>query len=190
MHSVFMQHRNKGKLSIINAEHGRFDDLPDGRYIVFEKGERIQGHPGTFNYVVEEFDEYALKIKEKNLSTFVTSAALDSAMLWKSTVKKEVAELQNRLVIPLGIMLLGFIAVPLSRISPRGGVYGSMLLGFLIYFSYGNLSNVAQSWVIKGSIPVWPGIFWVNLVLFVVGLVFLANWYGFRWLSLAIRQRV
>jgi lipopolysaccharide export system permease protein len=190
MHSVFMQHRKKKKLSIINAEHARFDDLPEGRYIVFEKGERIQGHPGSFNYVVEEFNEYALKIKEKALSTFVTPSGLDSAKLWKSSVKKEIAELQSRLVTPLGILLLGFIAVPLSRISPRGGVYGSMLLGFLIYFSYGNLSNVAQSWVIKGSIANWPGIFWVNLVLFVIGLVFLANWYGFRWLILTIRQRV
>ena len=190
MHSVFVQHRQKNKLSIINSEHGRFEDLPTGNYIVFERGERIQGHPGDFDYEIEVFNEYAVKIKEKALSTFLSPSALDSAMLWKSTVKKEIAELQNRLVIPLGIMLLGFIAVPLSRISPRGGVYGSMLLGFLIYFSYGNLSNIAQSWVIKGSIPSWPGIFWVNLILFFIGLLLLANWYGYRWLILTVRQRI
>ncbi len=190
MHSVFVQNRQKNKLSIINAERSRFEDLPEGRYMIFENGERIQGHPGDFEYVVEIFNEYAVKIKERALSAYVTPSALNSAKLWKSAVKKEIAELQNRLVVPLGVMLLGFIAVPLSRTSPRGGVYGSMLLGFLIYFSYGNFSNVVQSWVIKGSIPAWPGIFWVNLVLFIVGIVLLANWYGYRWLLLTIKQRV
>jgi len=92
--------------------------------------------------------------------------------------------------LPFTILLLAFLAVPLAKISPRGGIYGSMLMGFLIYFSYGNLSGVAQSWVIKGSIPSWPGIFWVNLLLFIIGLLILANWYGYRWLILNIKKRI
>jgi lipopolysaccharide export system permease protein len=190
MHAVFVQNRQKNKLSIINAEKSHFEDLPGGRYMVFENGERIQGHPGDFDYIVEMFNEYAVLIKERALATYVTPYAVASSTLWKSTVKKEITELQNRLVLPLGILLLAFIAVPLARISPRGGIYGSMLLGFLIYFSYGNLSGVAQSWVVKGSIPAWPGIFWVNLLLFVIGLLLLANWYGYRWLIDTIREKV
>lgn len=190
MHTVFVQDRQKNKLSIINAEQSRFEDLPGGRYMIFEKGERIQGHPGDFDYVVEVFDEYAARIKERALSTYLTPNAVASSVLWKSTVKKEITELQNRLVLPLGILLFAFIAVPLARISPRGGIYGSILLGFLIYFSYGNLSGVAQNWVIKGSIPTWPGIFWVNLLLFVIGLLLLANWYGYQWLIITIKKRI
>ena len=63
------------------------------------------------------------------------------------------AELQRRFSIPLGMLLLSFIAVPLAQIAPRGGVYGNMLVGFLIYFSYGNLLRVSQSWVINETIP-------------------------------------
>ncbi len=70
----------------------------------------------------------------------------------------DIAELQRRFSVPLGILLLSFIAVPLAQLSPRGGVYGNMLVGFLIYFSYGNLVRVSQSWVISGTIPSWLGI--------------------------------
>jgi lipopolysaccharide export system permease protein len=190
MHSVFVQNRKKNKLSIISAELGRFEELPGGRYMIFENGERIQGKPGDFDYTIEKFKEYAVKIEESTLPMSATPRAASSDTLWKSKGKRELAELQDRLTVPLGILLLGFIAVPLSRISPRGGIYGSMLMGFLIYFSYGNLSGVAQSWVIKGSIPTWPGMFWVNLLLFFIGLLLLANWYGFQWLILTIKQKV
>jgi lipopolysaccharide export system permease protein len=189
MHSVFVQDRKKDKLSIISAEQSRFEDLPGGRYMIFENGERTQGHPGDLDYIIEIFKEYAVRIEERALSTYLTPNALSSSVLWKATKKDEITELQNRLSLPLCILLLALIAVPLARVSPRGGIYGSVLLGFLIYFSYGNLSGVAQSWVIKGSISTWPGIFWVSLVLFVIGLLLLANWYGYQWLILTIKNR-
>lgn len=189
MHSVFVQDRKTDKLSIVTAEQSHFEELPGGHYMIFEHGERIQGHPGDFDYVIEAFNEYAVKIQEKAISAHVTSSARKTSALWASTVKADTAELQSRLSLPLGILLFAFIAVPMAKISPRGGIYGSMLMGFLIYFSYGNLSGVAQSWVIKGSIPAWPGMFWVNLVLFAVGLLLLANWYGYPWLITAIRKR-
>lgn len=190
MHSVFVRTRKENKSSTISAELGHFEELPGGRYMFFENGERIQGKPGDFDYTIEKFKEYAVKIEESTLPLNATLKAASSDTLWKSKGTREIAELQDRLAVPLGILLLCFIAAPLSRISPRGGIYGSMLMGFLIYFSYGNLSGAAQSWVIKGSIPTWPGMFWVNLLLFFIGLLLLANWYGFRWLILTIKQKV
>lgn len=190
MHSVFVQDRKTDKLSIVTAEHSRFEELPGGRYMVFENGERVQGHPGDYDYAIEVFEEYAVKIQERAVSALLTPNAQTSSALWKSTAPRDVAELQNRLSLPLGILLLAFLAVPLAKISPRGGIYGSISLGFLIYFSYGNLSSVTRSGVIKGSIPAWPGIFWVSLLLLATGLLLLANWYGYRWLITAFRKKV
>ena len=190
MQSVFLQDRKKKHLSIITSEHSHFEDLPGGRYMVFENGERIQGHPGDYNYVIEKFKEYAVIIEEKAVSNSFNSKAMASQTLWKSTTAKDVAELQNRLTLPLTILLFAFIAVPLAKISPRGGIYGSVMLGFLIYFSHGNFSGIAQSWVIKASIPVWPGVFWANLGLFLVGLLLLANWYGVQWVVQSVKKWV
>jgi lipopolysaccharide export system permease protein len=190
MQSVFVQNRKKNNLSIITSENSRFEDLPGGRYMVFENGERIQGHPGDYNYIIEKFKEYAVIIEEKAVSSSLNAKAVTSGQLWDSTAAKDIAELQNRLSLPLTILLFAFLAVPLAKSSPRGGIYGSVMLGFLVYFSHGNFSGITQSWVIKGSIPVWPGVFWANLSLFVIGLFLLANWYGFQWAALSIKKWV
>ncbi len=182
MNSVFVQDRRKNRLNIINAEHSYYQELPGGLYMVFENGENIQGKPGDYNYVIEKFTEYSVRIEERALSTYLSPSAVDTAKLWQSKVKQNVAELEDRIDKPLGVLLLSFLAVPLSRISPRGGIYGSMMLGFLIYFSYGNFSGVMHSWIVKGKVDNWPGVFWVHLLLLAVGIALLTNWYGHRWL--------
>jgi lipopolysaccharide export system permease protein len=183
MHQVFVQHRQGKRLAIINAEAGRLEDLPDGRYVILENGERIQGLPGTVNFELEQFAEYAVRIDTKeSTSRELGQASVASDVLLDSDKIVDIAELQRRFSIPMGILLLSFIAVPLAQISPRGGVYGNMLVGFLIYFSYGNLIRVSQSWVIKQTIPAWLGVFGVNTLLLLIGGVLLARLYGWRWL--------
>jgi lipopolysaccharide export system permease protein len=190
MNQVFVQNRQHGNVEIINAETGRLEELPDGHYMILENGERIQGQPGTLNYVIEQFVEYAVRLdaKEKAVNFSREAVAVDD--LVNSSQIIDVAELQRRFSIPLGIMLLSFIAVPLAQLSPRGGVYGNMLVGFLIYFSYGNLVRISQSWVMNGTIPSWLGIWGVNFLLLLIGGVLLARLYGWQWLMMKVREKV
>ena len=190
MHKVFVQNRQHGNVGIINAEAARMKDLPDGRYIIFENGERVQGQPGSLNYVIEQFVEYAVRIETKVSAATLNRQALAVDLLWGSDVKTYTAELQRRFSIPLGALLLSFIAVPLAQIAPRGGVYGNMLVGFLIYFSYGNLIRVSQSWVMNGTIPAWLGGSGVNVLLLLVGSFLLARLYGWQWLVMELRRKV
>ena len=190
MHNVFVQNRQNGNMDIINAEAARIEDLADGRYIIFENGEQVRGQPGTLNYVIEQFVEYAVRLETKESVVTVNRQALAVDLLWRSKVKAYIAELQRRFSVPLGALLLSFIAVPLAQISPRGGVYGNMLVGFLIYFSYGNLVRVSQSWVMTGAIPAWLGGTSVNVLLLLIGSFLLARLYGWQWLILKIRGKV
>jgi lipopolysaccharide export system permease protein len=116
--------------------------------------------------------------------------ALTVDKLWVSGEPILMAELQRRFSIPLGMLLLSFIAVPLAQIAPRGGVYGNMLVGFLIYFSYGNLLRVSQSWVIKEAIPAWLGASGVNILLLLMGSFLVARLYGWQWLIMKVRRKV
>ena len=190
MTDVFVQNRQHGKVEIINAKAGRLKDLPDGSYMILEQGERIQGQPGAVNYVIEQFNEYAVRIDTKKTALNFAREAFAIDVLAKSELIMDVAELQRRFSIPAGIMLLSFIAVPLAQISPRGGIYGNMLVGFLIYFSYGNFVRVSQTWVAKEAIPVWVGGFGVNLILLFIGLVLLARLYGGHWLIIKAKAKV
>ncbi len=190
MHNVFVQNRQNGNMDIINADAARIEELADGRYIIFENGEQVRGQPGTLNYVIEQFVEYAVRLETKESVAALNRQALTVDLLWGSKVKAYIAELQRRFSIPLGALLLSFIAVPLAQISPRGGVYGNMLVGFLIYFSYGNLVRVSQSWVMTGAIPAWLGGASVNVMLLLIGSFLLARLYGWQWLLIKIRGKV
>lgn len=190
MHNVFVQNRHNANVAIINAESARLKDLPDGKYIIFENGEQVQGQPGTLNYVIEQFVEYAVRIEEKVSVAAINRQALSVDLLWSSDVMLYVAELQRRFSIPLGAMLLSFVAVPLAQISPRSGVYGNMFAGFLIYFSYGNLVRVSQSWVMSETIPAWLGGLGVNVLLLLIGSFLLARLYGWQWLVMKVRGKV
>jgi len=191
MQKVFVQNRQHGKLGIINAEKARLEDLPDGRFIIFEHGEHIQGKPGEPNYVIENFDEYAVRIEEKgSLIKKNPRESIPTAQLWGSKATTDIAELQRRFSIPLGVILLTFIAVPLAQLSPRGGVYGNMIVGFLIYFSYGNLAHITQVWVIKQTIPTWLGAIGIHVFLLLIGLILLIRWYGWKWLMINMKAKV
>jgi lipopolysaccharide export system permease protein len=191
MQKVFVQNRQHGKLGVINSEKAHIQDLPEGRYIVFEKGEHIQGKPGELNYIIEQFAEYSVRLEEKGSPLKKDPReSIPSARLWNSTVSKDIAELQRRISIPIGVILLSFIAVPLAQLSPRGGVYGNMIIGFLIYFIYGNLSHITQVWVIKQTIPNWLGAIGIHVFLLLMGSILLARLYGWQWIIKKIKAKV
>ncbi|MGZ5049991.1 MAG: LPS export ABC transporter permease LptF [Methylobacter sp.] len=188
MHQVFVQHRQGNRLTITNAESGRVEDLPDGRYVILENGERVQGQPGAVNYVRELFTEYAVRLESKESATSLERESMPTAALLSSEQVADIAELQRRFSVPMGVMLLSFIAVPLAQMSPRGGVYGNMLVGFLIYFSYGNLIRVSYSWVMNQTIPSWLGLVGVNSLLLLIGSILVARLYGWKWLLMKFRE--
>ncbi|WP_459989903.1 LPS export ABC transporter permease LptF [Methylosoma difficile] len=191
MHQVFVQQRETGKQAVISARSATLQDLPEGRYIVFTDGQRVQGLPGQLNYTIEEFREYAVRIagQEANLdSSRLAGMAVDA--LWNSRNINNTAELQRRLSIPMSLFLLSFVGVPLAQVAPRGGTYGNILIGFLIYFSYGNFVRLSQLWVANGSMAVWLGGFAVNAFLVLIAAALLGRFYGWRWLWLRALGKV
>ncbi|NOT83183.1 MAG: LPS export ABC transporter permease LptF [Methylococcaceae bacterium] len=181
LQGIFVQDRQHGKLAIVTAASGSMQDLANGRYIVLKGGERVQGFPGTANFITEHFDEYAVRIERQPTEVQYEQEAVNSLILWGSGRLLDLVELQRRFAIPLGIMLLAFLAVPLAKLAPRGGVYGNMLLAFLIYFSYENIRKVAHSWILSNKIPVWTGYAGVYGLLLLVGLILIVRLYGWRW---------
>lgn len=186
MFNVFVQHKQGSKLGVVNAQAGRLEYLPGGLYLILENGERVQGIPGQKDYTIEHFKEYAVLVEKKTVVFSPNLDALPTAKIWNSDNIKEIASLQDRLNIPTGTLLLAFLAVPLAKSSPRGGVYGSLLIAFGIYFAYSNLQRVNHSWVISQTIPAWLGYVWVEALLFGTGLFMLTRLYSWQWIVLKL----
>lgn len=179
--NIFVQHRQKDNtVAIINATTGRLVDLSDGLYMQLFDGERVQGTPGELSYTIEKFEDYSVRIDIKAVPLVLGKQATPFLDIWQSTSGGDLAEIQRRLTIPLGILLLGFIAVPLAELSPNSGVYGNMLVGFLIYFSYSNFSSILQNMVLKQTIPTWLGFVSIHIVLVGIGCFLLAKFWGWQ----------
>ena len=85
--------------------------------------------------------------------------------------------------------MLGLLAVPLAQLTPRGGVYGNVIVAFLIYFSYANLQKISQGWLLKGVLPLWFSLTWVYGLMFLVWLLLLLRFFGLPWIKVIFRQR-
>lgn len=189
MQNVFATNHRTKNIEVINAAYGQLEDLSGGRYIVLENAERVSGKPGQVDVVIERFDKYGLLIeKEKKLPVYHTEALPTKILLSKSSLRHS-AELQRRLAIPLGILMLGLLAVPLAQLTPRGGVYGNVIIAFLIYFSYANLQKFSQGWLLKGVLPLWFSLTWVYVLMFLVWVLLLFRFLGLPRIKVVFRQR-
>lgn len=189
MQNIFVQNRKEENLAIVNAKYGRIKHLSGGLYLLLEQGRRVQGVPGTKNFIIEEFDEYAVRIEKKETQLRERRDGMPTALLWPSNNLLDIAEMQSRLSIPLSTLFLSFLAVPLAKVSPRGGVYGSLIVAFAIYFVYGNLAKISHSWVVNEVIPASVGYFGVYLLLLVLAGFLLLRLYGVKGLAMQFKAR-
>jgi lipopolysaccharide export system permease protein len=90
--------------------------------------------------------------------------ALSMEALTSSVAAIDKAELQWRLHAPLGVIVLALAALPLSRINPRHGQSARILGGTLCVTFYYSVHGVLLTWVEHGRIPVWPGSFWLPMI--------------------------
>lgn len=193
MHNVFVQSRQGDEAGVIIAESGHLKESETGEhFVVLSFGRRYQGIPGQADYIISEFEDYAVKIDEADDAeqAALKREAAPSMTLWQSKTPRELAELQRRFAIPLGVMVLSLLAIPLSRTAPRGGVYGSVLTAFLIYLAYENLQRITQGLLMTQRIPLWLGHSGVYILMLAVTLFFLLRATGPAWLWRRFKSKV
>lgn len=166
--NVFATASVDGRRALLSAAHARQQVDPDNgaRYLVFFDGHRYEGDPGEANYKVISFREHGIRLVTRDV---IASArpryAFTTEHLWRSTQPGDQAELQWRIAVPITTILLGLLAVPLSKSSPRDGRYGKLFVGILVYIVYNNLLSMAKSGLAKGEVRPDVGLWWVHLAL-------------------------
>ena len=189
MENVFLQRGlATGGIEVVVAQRGEQveSDDPDTRYLVLRDGRRYEGIPGTTEFRVVEFGEHGIPYRLPKLEPIDPEPRqMAVTALLRSSDIHDVAELHWRLGVPISTVLLGLLAVPLSRSRPREGRYGRLAIGMLVFIIYFNMLSAARSWLEQGSVPPEFGLWWVHgsMVLLTVGLVGLQNGWHRRLLS-------
>lgn len=178
LRDVFLQRDREGRVVVIVAERGeRIRDDDSGQLtLVFHDGRRYEGTPGQSDFSIAEFEEHGIPIRGDTEQEFVESVDIKpTAELFESDDPVDRAELQWRLAAPLSLLILGALAVPLSRSSPREGRYARVGIAFLIYLTYANTLSIARVWVERDEVPEWLGLWWVHAALALVVLLLLVR---------------
>lgn len=190
MHNVFVQSRQNQSTGVVIAERGHLKKSDLGEdFVVLNDGRRYQGIPGHLDYVISEFSEYGVRIGgPEEDSAAMKREAEDSGDLLRGGTPRELAELQKRLSVPLGLAALALLAVPLARIAPRRGPYGNVFTAFLIYVIYENAQKISQGLLMTEKIPAWLSYAVIFGLLLAITLgLFLRN-LGTRWIVHAFRE--
>jgi len=192
MTNIFVQSRQGEQSGVIIAKSGHLKETKTGEhFVVLDFGQRYQGTPGQANFIISEFEDYAVKIDEDDSEEAALKREAEPSMvLWQSKTPRELAELQRRLAIPLGALVLSLLAIPLSRVAPRGGVFGNVLTAFLIYLTYENLQRISQGLLMTQRIPLWLSYSGVYCVMLAVTLFFLLRATGPIWIWQVLRTKV
>lgn len=160
---------------VVYAEGGRVSESPDGsQRLILNAGNQYEGQLGQRDYRVVEFEEYQIQIaladeqaneQRRRLSAYPTSD------LMKEESLDAIAEFQWRIAVPLSIPFLVLIAVPLSTVDPRQGRFGKLFPAILPYLGYFLLLMMGREILEDGKIPPKLGLWWVHMVILIVGMV-------------------
>ena len=181
MHDVFWAEQKSSKKSnrsiswsVVSACKARELQNSNGSFILFENGYRYIGIPGHLNCQVIKFSQYGIRLMTPHPNISLKSlTAMPTIQLFKHRNKNPsvAAEWQWRISMPISVLVLAFLAVPLSEINPRQGKFTQLLPAILFYIVYANLMFISRVWVEKGVIPMVLGLWWIHLSVFIVALL-------------------
>ncbi len=117
------------------------------------------GDAGAGSDLVLNAKDLVLRLPDPQVSTpGYSSNAASTAHLASSDSDPDIAEFEWRLSTSWSTLLLGMLAVPLARSSPRQHKHARFGIAILLYAGYYLLYDSAVSWVRSGAIPAFPGV--------------------------------
>jgi lipopolysaccharide export system permease protein len=169
-HDVFVQLRLRGTTRIIRA--ASVEQMPhSGRaggsvlYLTDAHVYDLGASPGGRDLVMN-VRELVLQLASPEVEPpDYSSVAASTAVLASSASAPDIAEFQWRLSTFWSALLLGMLGVPLSRSGPRETKYAKLGIAIVIYAGYYFLYESARTWVERGVIPRFPGLWWVPVLL-------------------------
>ena len=172
--NTFVQARDDERTGLLRSEQAflQTNNEQTGRYAVFLDGVSYDGLPGSLDYIVTDFQRYALLIESSSADTDASDTEyMATIRLATSGVLAERAEPQSRFGLPIATLVLTCLAVTLAATARDRFWYLSFISSIAVYFTYTNLLAVAKELMISGTIPSVLGIWCIHALFFLLFVV-------------------
>ncbi len=176
-YQVFIYVRQDGNVRVIRAQEAS-EKRTNGRiYLLLKEGRQYEFQEGGL-ILVSEFESFTFPVEERVKESRDRLKAWPTRSLWLAKSKKALAELQWRILAPLGVLVLACLGLALAPTTPRKTTVKPFLwaIFFFILYFYGMAS--LKKLVAQGSFPALPGLFSVPLAL--AGVILVSFWYNWR----------
>jgi lipopolysaccharide export system permease protein len=172
LESVFLQrdvpasgHRS-AHLQVVLAERARYAVSADSsQYLVeLEDGRTYEGVPGTGSWRFTSFRRQLLRLPAPaaTLPGKPRVDVIDTARLWSSSDARQRAELHWRIAWVLAVLVLGALAVPMARLTPRQGRHARIPWAVLLFGIYAGLLSAGRTMLERGDVPQVLALWWVH----------------------------
>ena len=157
----------QGRDSVVFAKSGHFDLSNHQRTLVLEQGYRYSGTAGKGDFDQVAFEKLNLIITTtpKLVNPIDHRRTIPSMQLLGSDNPKYLAELMWRISLPLTVLLLSFLAIPISYFNPRSGSSYHVLLAVGFFLLYQNGLTLLRDAVEDGKIGFWVGLLPMHLLI-------------------------
>jgi lipopolysaccharide export system permease protein len=186
LHEVFFQRPVKtggernappaGSVEVMLADRASYSLSADGSLytVILYDGHRHEGVPGQGSWRTLRFAQLTVPLPVPTTTTYRGRAdMLTTSQLMADPTPRNLGELHWRIATVCITLLLGVLAVPLSRLRPRQGRYARVGWGVLLYAIYANLLIAGRTLLEQGRVPSWIGLWWVHAVIVVLALAML-----------------
>lgn len=172
---LFVESERVGKdglvdISVITADHGNLfhEGQEDNRFIALHDGHRYDFHLGQDNWKLMKFqrNDIALSPPSDDTADNDPESLRTTASLVGDPDPAARAELQWRIAIPFGPVVLAMLALPMARQGTRSSPVGRILIAVLAYLIIVNLMTLGRSFIASGKVAAPVGMWWVLVPVF------------------------
>jgi lipopolysaccharide export system permease protein len=182
MEEIFISAKSKeNSIIVLASEATKYTDPKTNNvYLRLKNGTRYQDISGSENKNILNFDQYDIQIISGDIQNTITQYTAIEGIKTLELLKGEgplvSAELQWRLSLPIGLLILSVLGVLLGKASPRSGKSIGLLIGVIIFMLYNNGLLIAKNSVERGELNPIIGLWSVHLLLLLLTYMF----YQFR----------
>jgi len=180
--------QNDNDWHITDAKGGYqlLDPKTGALFFVTNNGYRYEGQAGEQAFRIMSYGRYGVKIhSHPGRIDALAEDVLPTLMLWHLAKSHAhyAAELQWRFAMPLSALLLGLLAVPLSKVKPKHSKYAQLIPSILLYIVYVNLLLITRAWIENGILSPMIGLWSIHSLMLMLTCLLLPS--PNLWLRLA-----
>lgn len=151
--NVFVSAVDPGKESVTSARTARVEVRGEDRFVLLNKGQRLETTAGKDGVRISEFEEYGTRIGDgpRDAPTRVQPRTLTTAALVMDPTAANLGELSWRIGFAIAAFNFLLISLALATGNPRSARSSNLVLSLFAFVIYYNLINLGQNWIANGK---------------------------------------